>query len=1013
MRLPQIAIQNYQFTLVFFALLLVMGIASFFTMPRSEDPQFNYSASTVAIVSPGTTPLDMEKLIIDPIEREINEIDDIHFMKSNIEDGLAIMRIEFLYGTDPDKKYDDVVAAITKIRDQLPQNISALRIEKASPTDTSILQIALVSEEASYGEIKKHVDRLEKRISQADGVKRVDIFALPNLEVQIQVDLKRANALGVSLQHIESAVQSAALNIPGGYANAGERRFTIRTSGDYTSLAEIENTVVLAEQEKLVYLKDLAFVSFDEGLPSYKARYNGKPAVFLAVVQRAGTQIFNVREGIESVLTNYQPLLPASIQMQIVTDQSHSVARQLDGFFSNLYEGLLLVAILSLLALGFKSAVVIVTAIPLSIFIAIGWLDIAGFGLQQMSIVGLVIALGLLVDNAIVVVENVGRHLRLGESPMNAAIKGSSQVGWAVASGTLTTVLAFLPLITMQNGPGTFLRSMPAMVMLTLFASLFVALCLTPLIAAWLNDKQDKSTYLQRVLQAFADGPYQALLNKALLYPKTVILTAVIALMLSLSLFPSIGVSLFPKAEKPMLLINVEMPEGTSFEQTDRVVKQIEQRLEKYNDVEGVASNIGRGNPRIYYNILPLRQTVGFAQLFLTLKTAKPNEVENLATQLRQELSNIAGAEIFVKELLQGPPFDAPIEIHIISESLEDIQLASNQVEQLMRNTEGLVGIENPIQRAKVDLQLHIDREKAAMLGINLSQLDQTISTALIGKALGVYHDEDGDDFAIMLRLAEYQEPSLEILELLHIPNQVGALIPLRQIASIIPVPSIARFQHFDKRRTSAVTADIAAGYNTEQLTNEIVRQLPSLDVPASVAFEVGGEQANRKEAFSGMVAATLFAVMAVMAVLVLQFRSLLQPLIVFTAIPFAVIGSFIALFLTGYSFSFTAFIGLTSLVGIVVNNAILLVDYANQMRQEGLSIASAVAESAKTRFLPIMLTTLTTVAGLLPLTLSGSGMWAPLGWVIIGGLLLSTVLTLIIVPVLYQFFSQLENKEA
>lgn len=1010
MRLPKIAIENYQFTVIVFLLLMVAGILSFFTMPRSEDPQFNYSAAMIAIVSPGTTPQDMEKLIIDPIEREINEIDDIFELRSTIEDGLATMRIEFLYGTDPDDKYDDVVSAIAKIRDQLPENISDLRIDKASPTDVSILQLALVSEEASYLEIKKHADALEKKISRASGIKKVDILALPFVEVQVQVDLKRLNALGISLAQVENAISSAAKNIPGGYANAGEKRFTIRSSGDYQSLAEIENTAIVSQQEKTVYLRDIAFVSFGEGLPSYKARYNGKPAVFLSVVQRAGTQIFHVTDEVEHIINAYKKRLPSSIELQTVTKQSDSVAHQLNGFFDNLYQGLLLVAVLSLLFLGFKSAIIIITAIPLSIFIAIGWVDLSGFGLNQMSIVGLVIALGLLVDNAIVVVENVGRHLRLGEAPINAAIKGSSQVAWAVASGTLTTVLAFVPLLMMQNGPGAFLRAMPVTVILTLAASLLIALALTPLLAAWFNNKQSKMTFLQSKLQAFADGPYINTLKRALQYPKTVLSIAVIALLLSLSLFPYIGVSLFPKAEKPMLLINVEMPEGSTFEQTNNVVKEIEKKLAHYPEVTGVASNIGRGNPRIYYNILPLRQTVGFAQLFLTLESGELSMVEPLVDELRQDFSSIIGTEIFVKELLQGPPFDAPIEIQILSDSLEDIQNTSDQVEQLMRKMDGLVAIENPIRRAKVDLQLQIDREKAAMLGINLSQLDDTIRTALIGKQLGVYHDEDGDDYAITLRLSEYPEPSLEILDLLQVPTQQGQLIPLKHIAEMVAIPSIARYQHYDRERMSAVIADVKAGYNTAELTDKIINQLEDLEVADSVHFRIGGEQANRVEAFSGMVKATLLAVMAILAVLVMQFRSLLQPLIVFTAIPFALIGSFLALFLTGYTFSFTAFIGLTSLVGIVVNNAIILVDYANQMREEGMSIREAVAESAHTRFLPIMLTTLTTVSGLIPLTLSGSSMWAPLGWVIIGGLLLSTFLTLIIVPVLYQFFSNLEQ---
>ncbi|WP_430459964.1 efflux RND transporter permease subunit [Thalassolituus sp. LLYu03] len=1011
MKLPELAVRNHQFTWVLFLLLVLLGVVSFFTMPRSEDPQFDFSAAVIKVVNPGTTPLDMEKLVVDPIESALNELDDLREIKTEVEDGLAVIRVEFLYGTDPEDKYDDVVGAVAEVRDDLPASIVTLDIDKISPADVSILQLALVSDEADYLELKKHAEVLEQKLERVSGVKRVDIAALPTLEVQIQVDQRKVNGLGISLDEIYAAVQSAAQNLPGGHANAGDRRFTVRTSGDYESLDAIGDTVVRAVNNRLIYLRDIANVSLTESLPSYRARLNGEKSVFISVVQRKGSQIFQVREGIQQVLDAYTGhRLPSHIKLTTVMDQSLSVERQIDGFFSNLNQGLILVAVMSLIVLGFRPALVVVAAVPLSIFIAIGWLDLTGFGLQQMSIVGLVIALGLLVDNAIVVVENVARHLRDGDTPTDAAVKGSSQVAWAVASGTLTTVLSFLPMLLMQNGSGTFMRAMPVTVVLTLFASLLVALTLTPLLASKLGKAAASTTRTQQKMEGFAATVYQGWLNRALEKPKAVMLVSVALLLASLSLFPFIGVSLFPKAEKPMILVNIDMPEGSTFEKTDAMAARAEALVRAEPLVLDIARNVGRGNPRIYYNIMPSRQTVNFAQLFVTLSEHELPQVEPMVARLRQALAALPGAQITVKEFLQGPPVEAPVEIRIMGEELGQIQQVSHDVAAIMEQVPGVVGVENPVGKYKVDLHVQINRDKAAMLGIPLTTIDRTIRTALVGLPMGVYRDDDGEEYDLVLRLSEYPRPELATFDDIQIKSANGELVPLLQLANVELETSIARFQHFDTERMARITSDVLPGFKTESVTNAVVAELKNYAWPDGVHFTVGGEQANRKKAFGGMAKALLLAVFGIFAVLVLQFRSFVQPLIVFAAIPFALIGALLALFLTGYTFSFTAFIGLTSLVGIVVNNSIILVDYANQMRREGMDQLAAIAASAQTRFVPIVLTTLTTIGGLLPLTLSGSSMWSPMGWAIIGGLLVSTVLTLIVVPVLYRFLGKMPD---
>jgi len=466
-------------------------------MPRAEDPQLDFPMSNIIVVNPGTTPSDMESLIVDPIEDVLNELEGVEEIKANIEDGLAKIHIEFLYGSDADEKYDDVQSAINSIRDELPSGIIKLEINKISPNEVGILQFAMSSDTGDFSQLRQVSELLESRIERVAGVKRVDIDAQAEMEVQISLQPAKLHAIGLSLENVQQAINSASLNIPGGHVHAGNRRFSVLTSGDFESLEEIKSTVISSVDGMPIYLHNIATVIIKEGLPNYRAFYNDKPTIILSVVQRNGSNIFSVTEQVNIIVETFKTELPRQINLYTIIDQSISVEKRVSGFFSNLVQGLILVAIATLLVLGRGPSFVVVTAIPVSIFIAIGWLDLSGFALQQMSIVGLVIALGLLVDNAIVVTENVLRYQRQGMDSKKAAEKGSQQVAMAILSGTLTTVLSFVPMLLMQNGSGQFIRSMPVTVVLTLLASLLVALTLTPLLSSMMKKKNASETKMQ------------------------------------------------------------------------------------------------------------------------------------------------------------------------------------------------------------------------------------------------------------------------------------------------------------------------------------------------------------------------------------------------------------------------------------------------------------------------------------------------------------------------------------
>lgn len=1012
MNLAGLAIKNYQFTIVMVLLLSLVGLVSYFTMPRSEDPTISAPGTRIVVIYPGASPADIESLIIDPIEDEINALDDIKELESAALDGLADIAVEFIFGRDPDEAYDEVNEAVNRIRENLPEGVLDVQTFKFSTADVMIYQVALASEEASYALLKKEAEKLEDQYEQVAGVKQADVWAYPDSEVRVSLDLEKMSELGISLDQIIQSVQASSQNIPGGSVDVGNRRFNIRTSGDYESLEDIRRTIISSSGTRLVYLDDVSDVEMDYEDDTYLGRYNGQRSVFVTVEQREQANIYSVIEGVHQVTDSYSQDLPEGVQLYTAFDQSISVRERINGFFGNLLQGILLVGVVIFLALGLRASAIVVIAIPISILIAFGWVDFSGYGIQQMSIVGLVVALGLLVDNAIVVTENVARFRANGMSGIKAAIEGTKEVGWPVVAATATTILSFLPIVLIQSDTGDYIRSMPITVIFALIASLIISLTLTPLMASWLlkgGKKGSESRFtgglLQGMFKYLVDNFYTRTLDWSLRRPIIVLVLAATTFAGSLMLFPLVGVSLFPKAEKPLFYINVETQDGATLDRTDNAIRFIENVLEEREEVVSYISNVGRDNPRFYYNVIGRRETSNIGQLVVATETSE--QVPVLVAELKEQLGNVPGVDIDVLELENGPPIEAPIAIKVSGPEIDVLKEIAGDIEVMMDSAEGTENINNPLDAPKTDLYVRINRDKAGLLGVPLIEIDRTVRASMAGLSIASFRDKEGETYDIVARLPIDKRPTISDFERISVSSFTGSQIPLRQVADIDFDAVPTRIDHYNLARTVTITSFVENGFSEFDVTNQIIDQLDSYDWPAEYEYYVAGKQEAQQESFGGMASALLIALFGILGVLVLQFRSFSQPLIIIVAVPLAVIGSIPALLITGFTFSFSAFIGLTSLVGIVVNNSIILVDYANQLIVSGKSVVEAVVESSKTRFSPIILTTLTTIGGLLPLTLTNSTMWSPMGWVIIGGLIASTALTLIVVPVLYKLFTR------
>ncbi len=1009
MQLPHLAIKNAQFTLTIFLIMVCIGILSYFTMPRSEDPQFDLPITLIEVVYPGASPRDIETLVVDPIEEEFGDIENIKKIESQVKNGGARIQVDFHYGVDADAAFNKIKQAVAEVETDLPDGVVEVLVIKATPKNVAIMQLALHSEPLDYKKMEFHAKQLEKRIESVSGVRNADIWGYPIQIVAVDVNLALLKHYGIAITDINAVLEGRAVNITPGFVDASTRRFNVKASGNFKDLDSLADTVIFSNDELVLRLKDVANVSFGDLEPNYLAYADHKEVILLTVVQNENTNIFELTERIQQEINAFKTSTPDDIIIETLFEQADSVHVRVNGFFDNLWQGLFIVGLMSLIFLGFRESIVVISVIPLSFLIAIGWLDFTGFGLQQMSIVGLIIALGLLVDNAIVVTESIHREKSKVSSLINAAGSGTSKVGWAITSGTVTTMLAFLPMLMLSSSTGDFVRSMPVTVVLVLFVSLIIALTLTPMLASrFFTQKPAKIKSFQVYVNAFAEKVYAPLLRKMIAFRWFVIAISFVLLAGMFSIFTQVGVSLFPKAEKPLILVDINMPANSSLDNTRKVMEKVASSLEKYTIIDNMALNVGNANPRIYYNQVPKRGVEKYGQILLVLTEYDDDAVYHLIQEARKEFALWPEAKITISEFTQGPVTDKPITVRVVGENLKDIEIVANDLSQFMSQTTGIINIDNPIGEANTELALVIDYDKAGLSNIDINTLDNTLQTVLSGKSVGFYNDDNGENYPIVVRKKDSDITSLDDIT---VNNAIGEAIPLNQVLTAELQKGQTEFFHHQKLRMAKVSADADKGYLVSDVTNTITSYLNNYDFPQGVYYQLGGEEESRKKNFAGLSKIMVITALAIFAVLVLQFKSFLQPLIIFTSIPFAIAGSGIGLYLMGTSFSMMAFIGLISLFGIVVNNAIILIDTTNQNLRLGSDKLEAIVNASATRFTPILLTTLTTIGGLLPLTLYGGSLWQPLGVVIISGLCISAISSFLFVPVLTQIMTRKLNE--
>ncbi|MDP3003481.1 MAG: efflux RND transporter permease subunit [Bacteroidales bacterium] len=1004
MRISESAVKNYQFTIVIFFLLVALGIYSFLKIPQAEDPEFPISIFPVIAIYPGASPADIEQLVVDKVEESLNELKDIERIKSEIKDGVAVIVIEFSSDTDPDKKYDEILRQINSIRSSLPQDLYSIETLKIQAGNTNIIQSALVSGSVDYKELRHYAEDLKDEITSVPGVRKADAVAYPEQELQVAINLPKLSQLHITITQIISAIQSENANIPGGSIEIGPKKFNIKTSGSYKSLEEVQRTVVGSNMGQLVHLKDVSDVSWKDEDLRYYGRYNGKRAVFLIANMKSGQNIHEMRNNIYKCYDNFEKQLPSGIILERGFDQSQNVKNKLGRLQKDFLFAFLLVLI-TLLPLGFRASGIVMISIPLSILIGVTGLYLVGFSINQLSIVGAVISLGLLVDDSIVVVENISRWVRGGTKPFDAAIKATRQIGPAIIGCTATLIFAFLPLMFLPGMAGKYMRVLPTSVTFIVIGSLFVALTIIPFIASLIfkGDVDPEGNKILKGLNKGIDFTYGRALQWSLRNPLKTVSMAAFFFFSSLFLINVIGFSLFPKAGLPQFLITIETPRGSNLSETDKAVKYVESILAAKPEIKYYMSNIGKGNPMIFYNAFQKSEQTILGEVLCELKSESSPEIENFIEGLRDTLSNYINAKIYVYEFENGMPVDAAIALRLVGENLDSIKLYSDKIEDIIRDNEGTTYVKNPLNQSLTDIRVVINNEKAGMFGVPTVEIDRTIRLGLAGIVAGKFRDQGGKEYSINIRLPREKANTLGSLDNIYVASLSGAQIPLSQLAGLEFVNSPTLIQHYNNERSMTVSSSVKTGYNTDRVTKEILGKVSELKLPEGFKLIPAGEIESRKQSFGGIGTAILIAVFGIFAVLILEFRTFRSTLIVLSVIPLGIIGGLIMLYLTGYSLSFAAAIGFVALIGIEIKNSILLVDFTNQLRQQGTPLNEAIIKAGEIRFLPVLLTTLTAIGGLLPIALGNSNLYSPLAWVIVGGLITSTLLARLVTPVMYK----------
>lgn len=1004
------ALQNSRFTYVAVVLLVLAGIFAYATMPRAEDPDYEVRKARVITFYPGASPEQVEHLVTDPLEKAIQEISQLDYVSSESYTGVS--KIDVIIDDRHSNMrpiWDDLRRKVDRVRAQLPTGVVGPFVDDEFGDVYGTL-IAITGEGYTYAELKDIADLARTQLLRLPDVSKVQITGVQQERVFVDYNPARLAEIGLSATQLASILSQTNIITPGGHVSTSDERLTVETSGNFETLDDLKNTVIsIPGSNQLVYLKDIATVSTGYLEPTNQlVRYNGEPALILAIAMKQGGNIIRLGDQVKEVLDRIQATYPVGLQFNIAAFQTEVVEKIIRGFTMNLLQSVVIVILVMLLTLGLRQGIMVAALIPTVIFSTFLIMSIWGITLDQISLAALVIALGLLVDNAICVNESIVVQVREGLSPRDAALSSCHELSRPLLNASLTTVAAFLPIYLAKSSAGEYTTAIFQVVLIALVGSWLLSMTMVPLLASQFVrvPKTSRQSAIERLIPS-----YTRLLKWSLAHRKTtncILIAAIVLGVLGFRLVPNI---FFPSNERPMFYIEIELPASVKIEKTSEIAALFEEKLSDDPRVEDYTTYVGRGAPRFILSFSPegLRHEYAFI-----LVNAVSNEA---ATEIISEMRSWSNATLLdtrvtYRRLGYGPVVRHPIEVRISGRDYAELMRISSEVKQDLAAIPGAINVSDEWGRPVKKLYVNVDQAAAMRAGVTSQDVANSLQTYLTGMATTGFRRQE-DVIPTLLRSEQPNRESAENLMGLSVFSQADntVVVPLSQVASVEVEWQPAKIFRRNTLRVVTVYAELAPGYVVDEVLKPLLPLIEeqSIQWPPGYFFEIGGENEESAKASLSIASKIPIAILVILLLLMAQFNSIRCTSIVLLTIPLGFIGVVVGLLLTRNTLGFVTFLGIVSLSGIVINNAIVLIDRIRLELAAGKTPYDAIILSGQRRLIPILLTTATTIGGMIPLITGGGPMFSPLAVAIVFGLISATTLALFGVPTLYATFYKVD----
>jgi HAE1 family hydrophobic/amphiphilic exporter-1 len=1013
MKIVDVSIKQPVFITMVILMLVVLGSVSYNRVGVDLMPDVTLPIIAVTTVDPGVGPEEIESQITKPIEDAVSSINGIDKVSSTSSEGVSIITAQFVLEKNAQQAEAEVRDKVSGIRNKLPSEIQEPVYNKFDPSDAPVVTYNITSKNNGLNirDMRTTVDdNIKTLVERVDGVGTVNVIGGLEREIQVSVNTDLLNSMNLSIGQVTQAIRAENINLPAGRVTEKSVDFLIRTNAEFKKIGEMNAIIVANPGGNPVYLKDVAAVR--DGFKTRRniSRINGVECVTLSIQKQSGTNSVKVADAVRKTIRKNEKNYP-DLAFQMTIDESANIKDSRDDVIKSLIEGALLAGLVVLFSFGdIRNTLITIAGLPVCIIATFAVMYFAGFTVNVITLMALSLSIGLLIDDAIVVRENIFRHMeKLGEDPKHAAYEGTVEVGMAVTATTLTLVAVFIPVAFATGIAGKFFRQFGITVAAAVLISLFEAFTFAPMLSAYFFKKVKRgqsSNRFQYFMETFYErlaARYRPILRWALGHRTILMVATVIIFILSAALFGIMGTSGMSRGSRPDFNLAVQCTSGSSLENTERIVRRIENILYKQKDIQTVFTVIGTSDG-------------SSDEAVINVRLKKLGITKQYQDKLRLLLAGIPGAKITFQESFSTAGAAAtalrqmPFQINLKSANLADLTLAAEKVKTAISSVNGLVDVNTDYRVPKPEIQILVDRDRASRLGVNTAQIASIMRSLVDGDVASQYRS--GEKLIdIRVYAAEDVRGDLDRLSKVFIPTLKGGSIALDQVAKLSMVNGPTQIKRNERTRQIVVAANILKGVPLNEVKGQVEAKLKALDLPKDVTVDFGGQVEQTGEMFASLGLAMALAVVFVYMILASQFNSFVQPFAIMLALPFSISGAALGLLVFNKLFDMTAFIGLIMLMGLVTKNSILLVDYTNVLRRRGLKRSEAIVEAGSTRLRPILMTTLAMILGMTPVAFSigaSSDFRAPIGVTIIGGLITSTILSLVIVPVVYSILDDL-----